>query len=1078
MRKLALLMLVLVHCALAMAQSRTYTGKVLDANGRPVPFATVKVKGQTTGTSANADGIFTIDAKPGDVLIISAVDYEEYSLSVGNSTSLPVTLKSNTKTIDEVVVTAQGIRRRPKELGYSVGRLTNDDIMVGRSPQLAQSLAGKVSGMAIFNVNNSVDPAFKINLRGYRSLTGNNDALIVIDGTPYPPASTTQSPGSFSGTDAASPNPLSMLNPNDIESISVLKGGVAGALYGSDGVNGALVITTKRGTKGKPRVSYSNATNWETISFLPEYQDKYGSGSHYAAGYGTAGWKPNYLDRLKDNWKSYENQQYGDGYDGSLRPVGRVLQDGSVNMLPYSAIPGERKRIWDRGWSTNNQVSVSAGGDISSFYVSLENNVARGIVPGDESGRTGVRVAGTTDYQKFRAVYSIGYVQQNFDRSTFDFYNEAINQAAHIPLSQYRDWRNNKFASPDAYYNDYYTNPYFRLDNDRSKYKDANITGNLELNYKILPWLTAYNRIGVINNTRVRKNTVGKYVYSQYAKTQAYVPAPWGSAAVDGTGITRTGTDVAGSVYDASSIENVINNEAQLQASKDFGDFSVKGLVGFSIFDRKTKLVDISSSSIVVPGVYNVSNRQGVLGGGESNTEYRKFGYYADALGSWQDKIFIHGMARYDATSKFYTPARNTNQFSYFYYGVDASAILTDLVPSLKNNILSYAKLRAGYNKNGNDNISLYGLDPGFSNAAGFPYGNVVGVTVGNTLPDSALRPEIVKSWEVGTELQFLKGRISLDFSYYRQNSEGQVLDAKVPASSGYTTYRVNVGLIRNWGYDADLRFQIVRSRKFEWDFNVRYSYNNNKAVELFPGVNDFALAGFSYASAYVVKGESFPQMRAIGYVRDPATGRVIVNNKTGYPLNNGPLTNFGRTTPPHMLGWGTRLGFGDLQLTANFEYRGGNVIYSDLGRQMTFTGSGKWTENRAPFVFPNSSYDDGTGKFVPNTSLNVAEAEYDLWYTYYRVIAENFVVPGWFIKMRDINLSYSLPKSIVEKTKILSNVTIAVYGRNVFTIVDKANQFTDPEFSFTTGNGQGVSTTAQTPPTRQFGFNLNLNFK
>jgi TonB-linked SusC/RagA family outer membrane protein len=1076
MRKFLTLVKVLVCISfLAQAQTRKVSGKVLDEKGDPVPFASVKIKGTNNGVAADQNGGFQIALDAKNSLLISAAGYDNQEVSIGSSIEVvTITMKANAQ-MQEVVVTAQGIRRRPRELGVSVAKLSNDDIMVGRSPQLAQSLSGKVAGLAVFNVNNSVDPSFKFTLRGYRSITGSNDALVVIDGMPYPPSTSTD-PTSRTST----AHPLSLLNPNDIESITVLKGGQAATLYGSDGVNGAIVITTKKGIKGKTRVSYSNSTNVEVISFLPDYQDKFGSGSHYASSFGTANWKPNYLDRMRDNWKSYENQQFGDPYNGEMRPAGRVLEDGSVLTLPYAAISGERKRIWDKGFTTNNQVSISGGNDLTTFYLSLENNYTKGVVPGDIAKRNSARFSGATESGRIRAAYSIAYAQQDFDRSTFDFYNESLNQAAHIPLSTMRDWRNYKFASPNAYYNDYYTNPYFKLDNERAKYRDASISGNIELNYKVTSWLTLYDKFNLANNTRNRKNTVGKFFYSTWAKTKAYVPAPWG-VANDGTGITRTATDIPGSVYDNSVTDNRYNNELQAQLNKNFDDFTVRGTLGFSVIQNRNKLVEISSSSIVVPDVYNVSNRQGVLGGGEENNRYRKYGYYADAIVGWKDMIFLHGSGRYDFTSKFYKPYRSSDMYSYFYPGMDVSFIVTEFLPTIKGKILSYAKLRAGINKNGNDNLgsasTIYGLDPSYSPPTGFPYGNVVGVTVGNTLPDSSLKPEQVTSWEVGGEFQLLNNRINLDVSYYRQTSKGTVVDVTVPATTGYTTYRFNVGETQNWGYEVDVKAQIIRGLKFNWDFNVRYSYNDNKVIKLYPGVDEFFLAGYSYAANYIIKDNPFPMMKAVSYVRDPATGRVIVNKTTGYPLNNGPLKNFGRTIPKHILGWGTRLRYADFTLTSNFEYRGGNYVYSDLGRQMTFTGSGKWTENRAPHIFPNSAYDDGTGKYVPNTTVNVAEAEYALWDTYYRVIAENFVTPGWFIKLRDINLSYTVPASLVAKTKFFSAASIALYGRNLITIVDESNFYTDPEYSFSTGNGQGVNNTAQTPPVRQFGFNINLTF-
>jgi len=1061
MRKLASLVLCLLFIVTtALAQKISVTGKVIDDRGVTIPGASVKEKNTKNGVVADNFGVFRIAVAPGTVLVISATGFTAKEV-VAASGNVTVELVTENKSLSEVIVTAQGIRKRPKELGYSVARVSAEDIMVGRSPQLAASLSGKVSGLAIYNVNNSVDPSVKIDLRGFRSITGNNNALIVIDGLPLPLES--------------SSTLLSTLNPNDVESITILKGGVAATLYGSEGVNGVLVITTKKGTRGKAKITYSNSTNIEQVNFYADYQEKYGSGSHYATSYGAAGYKPNYLDRMHDNWRPFENQQFGDAYNGELRIIGRVASDSSSLIIPYSPIKDIRKKIWDLGYTTNNQASVSGGNEQSSFYLSVENNYTKGIVPKDKSKRTGVRLAATTESGRFKAGFNASYVQANFDRTTFDFYFETINQAAHVPIM--RDWRNNKFANPNGYYNDYYNNPFFQLDNNRTKYTDANIAGNIELNYKLTSWLNLYDKIGGINSNRTTKNTTGKFIYSNWAKSKAFVPAPW-QWANDYNGINRALTDIQGAVYDADYTENVVNNDFQAQANKDFGDISLKATAGFSVYRRKTKLVEISSSSIVVPDVYNVANRTGELGGGEGFSEYRKFGYYADATAGWKNMIFLEGMVRVDASSKFYKPTRSSDMYEFPYYGGDLSAILTEIFPQIKSKVLNYAKLRAGYNRNGNDNIPIYGLDLVYANAAGFPYGGTVGVSVGNTLPKTDLVPEIVKTFEAGTELQLLNNRLNVDFTWYTQRSEGQVITVVIPQTTGYSGLRLNIGDLKNWGYEADVKVQIVKSRKFNADLNIRYSYNENKVLQLAEGVTEFALGGYSYASSYVIKDQPFPVMKAISYVRDPATGRVIVNSTSGYPLTNGPLKNLGRTTPKHILGTGIRLGYGDFNLSANFEYRGGNVMYSDLGRQMTFTGSGKWTDNRDPHIFPNSAYDDGTGKFVANSTVLVRESEYSLWVDYYRNIAENFVFPAWFIKLRDINLSYNLPSGFLTKTNIFSGASVGLYGRNLFMIVDKLNYYTDPEFSFTTSNALGVSNTGQTPPTRQIGVNINLTFK
>ncbi|HEX2605953.1 MAG TPA: TonB-dependent receptor plug domain-containing protein, partial [Flavisolibacter sp.] len=687
MRKIvSLLSVLMLFCALAFGQTRTITGHVRDDKGEAIPFATITEAGTRNAVRADANGSFSIKVNQGAKLVISAVGFEASNVTPGGTGDENFVLATTAGMIQEnVIITAQGLKRRPKELGYSAAQVTTSDLTVGQSPRVGQALSGKVSGLTIFNIDASVDPQVKVVLRGYRSLTGNNDALVVIDGIPY-----------------ANQTSLASLNPNDIESISVLKGGQAATLYGSAGVNGVLLVTTKRGTRSKLKVNYSNTTNFEKLAWLPDFQDQYGSGSHYAAGFGTAGYKTNYLDRMHDNWRPFENQQYGDAYNGEQRIIGRVTEDGDKFILPYSPIEGERQRAWNTGFTTNNQIGFSGGDQTSTYYLSAENNYTEGIVYGDKSRRTGVRIAATKEVGKLRVGFNAAYVQAGYDRTTSDFYFDAINQAAHIPLSQLRDWRNNKFANPNGYYNDYYNNPYFNADNNRQKYADANLSGSFEINYKLLPWLNVYDRVGVINNSRTRKNYTSKFIYSDWAKNDAYVPAPW-DYANDYDGIDRAGTNILGSVLDRITNDNTLNNEFQIHLDKDFGQFSNKLVLGASIFQQRQKQIEVNSGSLVQDSLYNVGNRQGELGGGEFNTTYRKYGYYADLTTGWKDFLFLHGSFRLDASSLFYTPTRDKSLYQYPYYGVDASFILTEALPGVKSSFLNYAKIRAGFNRNGND---------------------------------------------------------------------------------------------------------------------------------------------------------------------------------------------------------------------------------------------------------------------------------------------------------------------------------------------------------------------------------------
>ena len=326
-KQLLTLIMFLSMVGFALSQ-RTITGTIKSADGDPLVGASAVVKGTSTGALTDVDGKFSLSA-PNDAqsLVFSYVGYRTQEMLIGAGNDYNINLVE--AQLEEVVVTAQGIRKNQREIGYSYSKVNTEDIMVGRSPQLAQALSGKVTGLAVYNVNNSVDPAVKIVLRGYRSLTGNNEALVIVDGM------------------QTTSTVLALINPNDIESVSILKGGQAATLYGSAGINGAIVISTKRGQKGKVKIDYSNSTNFEQISFLPAFQDQFGSGSHYYPSFGSAGYSNDPLVRMQGNWRPFENQQYGDAFDGKDRIVGRVTESGNKYILPYSAIPDIRRKTFD-----------------------------------------------------------------------------------------------------------------------------------------------------------------------------------------------------------------------------------------------------------------------------------------------------------------------------------------------------------------------------------------------------------------------------------------------------------------------------------------------------------------------------------------------------------------------------------------------------------------------------------------------------------------------------------------------------------------------------------------------------------
>jgi outer membrane receptor protein involved in Fe transport len=376
--------------------------------------------------------------------------------------------------------------------------------------------------------------------------------------------------------------------------------------------------------------------------------------------------------------------------------------------------------------------------------------------------------------------------------------------------------------------------------------------------------------------------------------------------------------------------------------------------------------------------------------------------------------------------------------------------------------------------------ITPYRLAPDFPLGANFPFGNLAGTTVGDVFPDPNLKPEFVTSYEAGAEASLFKNRLNLDFSVYTQTSKDQVLTVALPPSTGFPSALINVGESKSWGYEADVRGNVIRNSKLNWDVSVRYSNNDNKVISLFGGLTRLnALSGFTYGQVTIEKDRPFPYFFGTGYVRDSATNLVIVNANDGYPQRTSALLPFGRTLPKHQLGVGTTLRAGNFNFGANAEYRGGHVVYHDLGRTMAFTGSSKVTTtyDRQPFVWPNSGYKDASGKVVPNNDVATRNGHYTAWVTHYRQIAENFVTSGAFWKLRDVSLGYNLPASLISRAKFIKTASIGVYGRNLVTLLPKNNWYTDPEFSITTGNGLGINTDNITPPVRAYGVTLSVNF-
>lgn len=1018
MKKLLQSLFVLCFVAFtAAAQDRTISGTVTSSeDGLPIPGTSVAIKEvPRSGIATDADGKFTIKVPAnGKTLVVTSIGFAAKQVAA-TGTGLKIVLDPDSKMLGEVVVTALGIQRTKKSTGYSSENLTAKELTDAKVVNLATGLQSKVSGLQVNLMNNGVDPSTRVVLRGNRSLMGDNTALIVVDGVPVPSSV------------------LSALNPNDVESVNVLKGANAAALYGSEGVNGVLIVTTKKGSAGATKINFSSTTSLETVSFLPDMQ--YGFGNGYDL----------------DTYVAYENTSWGPKYDGSTVQVGPTLADGSKNMLPYSALKDEKKNFWNTGTTFQNDLSFSGGDEKTRFYLSAQDVKINGVVPNDESRRTGVRFNGSRNFGKLDISANLNYTARTINQTTSPVYDNLLNVPQNIPITQLSDWKNNKWAAPDGFFSAYYENPYWGIDNMRNRTRSNVFQGNIDASYKFNDWLKATYRLGLYNTNGQNKSHTAKVSYTEdYSR-----PTPSN-----------------GSVTDAANNLTRINSDLIVSANKKFGDFNLGLMVGNNIRDNYSENVSAQATALVVPGLYNISNRLGEAIVSSTKSNARTTAFFGEFTADYKDYLFLSVTGRQESVSVL-----NRNNRSYFYPGASLSYVFTDAIPSLKSGILSSGKVMVSANKTGNVNLAAYQLETTLAPSAGFPYGNIAGYTVGNTYANENLQPEFVKSYEAGIQLGFLKNRINFDATYAYSKADGQIVAISTSTASGYSSAFVNAGRMDNKVLELSLRATPIRTPELLWEVGLNYTNYQSEVVELYQGVSEIQLGGYSTAAAFAMVGQPYPMLKTNAYERDPQ-GRIVVNGNTGNPVRSATMQVQGQTTPDQTFGFNTKVKYKGFTFAGQLDYRTGNVFYTNLGRTMDFTGLSAHSAqyDRQPFVVPNSVIKNTDGTFTPNTNVKTRYGGFEYWYSQYSAVQENYAVDGSFLKLREVSLSYELPASMLKNQKFVKAVSLGVVGRNLFTWLPKENAFTDPEMNFTSGNAQGVQDLIN-PPTRIYGFNLNVTF-
>jgi len=1068
MKKGFLLVFILALSILSgIAQTRILTGKVSSSDdGLPIPGVSISVKGTTTGTISDVNGIYSITVpQTAKTLVFSFVGMITQEIEINSASKIDVVLKSDVIGLDEVVVTAMGIKRDKKALGYSVSEFKAEDFGNVGSDDATKALQGKVSGVSISAGSGAPGASTRVLVRGLSSITGSNQPLYVVDGVPINNShnsgnATENSMNANAKVDFG--NTAADINPADIESISVLKGAAASNLYGSRAANGVIMITTKRGIKNNDLlVTFSSSSAFTDVGRLPYFQQRFGQG-----------WSGTFYTK--------ENGSWGPVMDGKDRLTGYVV-DNTQQLAPFSYKKNGIRDVYEYGYSLNNTVALSGGNNLMGWYASATSSNSDGVLPGavDVLDRNTLTFKGNGGTEKTKFNFGMTYINrvnktiptgQGDDAGTGAvIYSDILYQPVNHYLPDYRDF-NYKFNNLDNYYNGYAQNPYFTLAQTGAKADQNRVIGNLNITQDLLKGLNV-------------AFTGGIDTYSQFSKIHGAIARVTPGANNDGSI-----NDVAGAVKEEARYQTQLNSDLvanyKNETSLFGGNLKYNLLIGNNINQRSFKRVNIVSKGLVVPGYYNVGNISGAAEVYTSEYKRRLVGVFGQLGLEFNDYLFVNLQARNDWSSTL-----PIGKNSFFYPGATMGFIFSDLLP--ENKALSYGKLRLSYAFAGNDAAPFMTSEiyaPSVLRSGGFgftnyPVGGVPSYEKDQRLGNPNLKPELSKEFEIGTDLRFFSNRIGVDLSYYKKTTTDLIMLANIAASTGYRQITSNLGQISNDGIELMVNLTPVKTQNFTWDFIYLYNEANMVLDRLSEelGVSEY-LINSAYETEFVaIPGQQLGMYRIPDYKYSP-DGKIIVGDN-GLPVE-GEKILIGSSVPDFNMSFTNNISYKGFKFSFLIDYQQGGIMYSNTADATFWSGNNEQstTNDRRPYVIPNTVTEvkDATGNVTGYQENSTPVV--DTWEEYYssnvnKPNERTRIIPRTFIKLREVSLSYRFNKSMLERT-FFKSADISMFGRNLFLWTPAKNSFVDPETTTWDNDIEGLFGEFNgAPGVRTFGLKLDLTF-